>query len=524
MRLSRHARFFLLVLYHFGLRPGEAGRLTFGELDYGDDGLTLLIRPTTFGELKTDAARRKIPQLQRFEPDELALVCAMIRGGEANDGDDALVLSAPGAPQQRYNARLVEARVVQALRAASGDPTLTLYACRHAFATRVALALAASPPLPGLAGRVALALWGSHEAAARARATLLAGQDHSAYRWEMLADLLGHADARTTISVYANAAELLHYLQVQAVGVPELPARAMAYALGLSMDSIRRHARDRDGGALPFAAVLTQRLQRFAPLDRAVRRCAGPPLLKPLDESVPALSVVDVDTVLCHCTSSRIDDQCIDRIVEMTLQPANRVEAVLRAATEFGLDTGMCDWGVYSLVGRSPIPHPEPPTRAARRRAAHRRAWLTASLDDGRDMAPLLRAVTVWAGRFQAEVPLFVVRGLSDLDDIVATLHLLGVAARRVRVVWPAGVERDAELARSLAARLPGADIDGRQLQRVSRARRWRHSEVGLQIASTAGDRAPGGRDFFRALALIWIWRRAMRHLNPTSHEIGLTE
>jgi integrase len=520
LRLSRHTRFLLLVLFHFGLRPGEAGRLTFGQVEFDGDRLTLFIRPTTFGSLKTDASRRNVPQLQRFAADELELVRAVLRSADAEDDEDALLLSAPGAPQQRYNARLVEARVVDALRAATGDPTVTLYACRHAFATRVALALVVAPPLSNLAGEIAIALSGSEEAVAHCRALLLDGQDHSPYRWDILAELLGHADLTTAISVYANAAEFVLDLRVARVEPPVMSARMLAYVFGVSVSSINQRRRRSGRDTLCLPGLLGDYGARLPSLDRVVRNCAGPPLLKPLDDAVQPLSVLDVDAILCGAAVSSAVSVRTDSIVEFTLHSVERVEAVLRSATEFALETGMLDWGAYQLDGMALLSSPSrPAVPEVRRRALHRRAWLASALRDDVDTVPLVRAVTVWAARFHPVVPLFVVRAFSELDDIVATLQLLNISEQRLRIVWPAGVKRSPGLARLLAARFPSADIDGRRLQRISRARHWRAGEVGLQVGAVAGDTAPGGRDFFRALALIWIHTRALHHLIGNAHE-----
>ncbi|GAB4468786.1 MAG: hypothetical protein OHK0044_10450 [Burkholderiaceae bacterium] len=503
-RLSRHARFLLLFLFHFGLRPGEAGRLTLRQIEFDGDGLTLFIRPTTFGSLKTDASRRHVPQLQCFEADELELVRAVVDRPDAERDEDALLLCAPG---QRYNARLVEARVVEALRAATGDPTVSLYACRLAFATRIALALAIPPPMSGLTGEIAIALWGSEEAVAHCRARLLDGQDHSPYRWDIVAELLGHADVTTAICTYTNAAEFILDRRVARVGFPELSARMLAYVFGVGVSSINRNRRSSGRDTLGLADRLGAYIGRLPSLDAAVHNCIGPALLKPLDDVVPPLSVPDVDAVLCRAAVSSGTSLRTDALAESTLQSVQRVEAVLRSATEFALETGMIDWGVYHLDGLAPLASSSRlPSPEVRRRALQRRTWLTSTLRDAVDTAPLVRAVTVWAGRFHPEVPLFAVRAASDLDDIVDTLQLLGVSEQRLRVVWPAGTQRSPELARLLAARLPSADIDGRRLQRISRARHWR-----------AGDTALGGRDFFRVLALVWIHRRATDHLADKS-------
>lgn len=218
----------LILLYRFGLRFGEALGLQRSDLGFSHAlGIWwVCVRGNAYRALKTSAARRIVPSLESLTAKEEGTLRQWLShvGDEREDqpraplfaleptGSEALAV----VPKQSVARRLAEA-----LRGATGDPTVRVHHCRHSFATRMLANVVSTADwmapseaglqarLAGLADKAGKGLGSTADrlfAHPHSLSSMLVNERDATRRaiWAVAA-LLGHASPATTLHVYAHA-------------------------------------------------------------------------------------------------------------------------------------------------------------------------------------------------------------------------------------------------------------------------------------------------------------------------------
>lgn len=188
----------LVLLYRFGLRIGEATGLQVGDLRF-DRRLGIWwvrVRGNSYRRLKTEAARRSVPCLEPLDKMEVDILRQwerhVVEGADADAKQPLFAQAAAGTNAQEFVPKqAIARRLAEALRCATGDPTIRVHHCRHSWATRMLAEVAAPEEVIGSLLPLSLQLVNEVDPSRR----LVWG----------IAVLLGHASPATTLNVYGHA-------------------------------------------------------------------------------------------------------------------------------------------------------------------------------------------------------------------------------------------------------------------------------------------------------------------------------
>lgn len=198
------AALLLMLCYRFGLRSGEALGLLREDWQWDGGRPVLLVRGNWLRRLKTrTTSQRLAPLLEALTSAEHHLVDSQLARLEARDGDrtDTPVF---GAIALDRNARAgLRKRVIATLRAATGNPHITLHHARHSLANRLAASLF-GVSVPRLDGGT----FGVEPV----RSVLLGSDRVTRRLLPVLERYLGHGDSGTTHIYYLH---LLDYWSCQ---------------------------------------------------------------------------------------------------------------------------------------------------------------------------------------------------------------------------------------------------------------------------------------------------------------------
>ena len=199
-------RAFLVIGFRFGLRPNELKLLAMCDINL-EFGLWVAVRLSDYQSLKTDNANRRMAGSGRLSSAEKAIVqeALDLRKKELGWYDRlALIFCDRDLPYEPLSDDYLANRVVQAMRAASGDPSMILYDLRHGYASfqyvssRIesddedrTSSLAAWYP--------ALSLWRKYH-------VFSTGESRRSL-W-MIAASLGHGDGATALRSYIHTTDL----------------------------------------------------------------------------------------------------------------------------------------------------------------------------------------------------------------------------------------------------------------------------------------------------------------------------
>lgn len=247
----------LLILYRFGLRVGEALQLRVSDV-LDTDGI--LVRPNSYGSIKTECGVRHIPSGSRLDDQDQHRLIAWLRRRIAETGNewdpDALLFADAELSHFPLPDRLVTERVVQALRLASGDAGLKLRHLRHNFATSQLLstrlrptgeAAAAEDP----AGLLSLWLRGDFSvSSSAAESPHEPGDLHGRRALWMLSAQLGHSVPATTLRHYTHSCDLI-LKEAMTRDLPVLTSAQLGGLAELSPANVRQLQRRKRGDAIP---------------------------------------------------------------------------------------------------------------------------------------------------------------------------------------------------------------------------------------------------------------------------------
>jgi site-specific recombinase XerD len=315
----------LVLIFRFGLRVGECLGLREKDLylDEASRRWRVRVRGNRFRRLKTDSSRRIVIQLEEIEPAEHA---ALSRWREhvnafseerrhvplfsAGIGDKATEL---------FPRQAIAMRLGQALRTATGDPSIRVHHCRHAYASRLlnlALGLATQSNAAGEGVRTEL----TSAAVPSRRVT-----------WGVAA-MMGHASPRTSLEIYAHCGHRL----LEASWSPREfrprdvdPAEWFAFACARRRKTMQR-AFQRSNGE-PSLAVARRLWSRVRLLGIGPKVELADKLQPPRLAGAP-VGLVTIDRIIDHARQfGRVDGLAARLYIS-----ESSIERVLSAAAHFG--------------------------------------------------------------------------------------------------------------------------------------------------------------------------------------------
>ncbi|WP_157271084.1 site-specific integrase [Azohydromonas aeria] len=235
----------LVLLFRFGLRIAECLGLRAGDVVFDADRgrWRVLVRANRYRALKTESARRCVVQIESLGDQEHEALSNWVLHVQHHAGPQEVqpLFSAGSAGQDRadlFPRRLITLRIVQALRSASGDPSVRIHHCRHAYATRLLgrglQVRAAMPATPDAEGSNAAGTL--HELTSEERPS-------RRFVWAV-ASLMGHASPATTLQSYFHGGHLLLRHWCETTLWPEAAeldgAEGFAFATGTSLRTLQR--------------------------------------------------------------------------------------------------------------------------------------------------------------------------------------------------------------------------------------------------------------------------------------------
>ena len=198
----------LCLMYRNGLRPGEAVRLLVSDVVLEDAAL-LYIRNNRYGLCKSVNGVRQIPFFARLDDAELALLQRWSAHRQQAAGTDHL---SPFFSHSLHDNSLVVRqtvmrRLTQALRLATGDPSVKIRHLRHSFATYFVLAaMGDEPPLVDWQSKQWL---GNRDNQPMPLTENLFGKPEPSRRiLYQLANLIGHGNPGTTFHHYCHCLDV----------------------------------------------------------------------------------------------------------------------------------------------------------------------------------------------------------------------------------------------------------------------------------------------------------------------------
>lgn len=233
----------LVLMYRFGLRMAEVNGLLSRDLvrDAASGTWLVRVRRNAWRRLKSTNARRVVPCLEVLSEEEQAMLLRWqthVQTFQAADQLAPLFASTQTGNDslQLFPRHIVAQRIAQALRAASGDPSLRVHHCRHSYATRLLSAVAGQRDPSSVDLQMLV-----YESSPSRRAV-----------WAV-ASILGHASPLTTLQTYSHAghAWLQAWLDRHQPDQPSLRERfmGMAWATGMQIKSAQKAAQRVGEGA-----------------------------------------------------------------------------------------------------------------------------------------------------------------------------------------------------------------------------------------------------------------------------------
>lgn len=229
----------LLLGYRFGLRFGEAWRLQYRDIQHDNDLETvwLYIRDTVFGEVKTTAAIRLVPLLERLTDIEKSVLRGLFQECEMHfEADQLVAIMADSRPRTLIDRSLAARYLNNLLRHYTGDGKLRFHHLRHSWVTR-------------MIGSFFLDRTESHnerlshgffpENINDDSMSEFLGDGLVQYPLRSISMATGHVRESTTVTSYCHCIDAIAGKRVSAQS-PILPDFAQAYCLQTASATIRR--------------------------------------------------------------------------------------------------------------------------------------------------------------------------------------------------------------------------------------------------------------------------------------------
>lgn len=234
----------LILGFRFGLRFGEVLKLRFIDVQRDNNKIFLQIRGTVFGDLKTQAGVRQIPLIGQFnELEKKAWEVVLNEMQEWVEKDHQTLLLFDGeSPRKTIDKQQAQDFLNKLLKHVSADHSLRFHHLRHSFANRLmAYAYPLSDRMWKTISRQLIGRIGSQHLP-----LLWSSIDEPTIKLQAIADVMGHASIKTTMSSYFHFPEILGRA-ISNQYAPNLTPKTMAYQLGQSESTLQKR-RERSKG------------------------------------------------------------------------------------------------------------------------------------------------------------------------------------------------------------------------------------------------------------------------------------
>lgn len=340
-RLARASMLFFI--YRFGLRIGEAFRLTISDVLLRKHEMVIYVRNSIYGETKSENGIRQIPLVGAISEDEWNLVNRWLAHGNEFAEGDALALLFPAQLKQRtaVDRSMTTRAIVEALRLVCGDNQVRLRHLRHTCATRLFLAMLYEEIPRGVAGEIYRALW--EDVSPRAIRSVLVGYENVSRRGlYAMAVFMGHGSPNVTLRHYVHLADIVLRDWIRQSEV-DYSDNALSYAYQTTCANIRkvrsRLARAVDSSALSDHFIRMSDAPRPELLVAEASAGHQPIFVEPANA---ALTISDIDRIISIATLRRVTEGLADRF----LTSDDAVATTLRIASELQESTGFTDFGM----------------------------------------------------------------------------------------------------------------------------------------------------------------------------------
>lgn len=195
------AAFLLLMTFRFGLRAADSKGLKFEDFWVYKKMIVCHVQSNNLRKLKRPASRRVVPLIEELSALEWRIIHQFLeRVILCRPDKGSFALFAINSKGQRFDIHGLSGRINQVLKRVCGDPNISLYKARHAFANRIAQALIGPDvSASALSNEATRGNFSAHVA------KLLLGTTGPTRRaaWA-LARLMGHARPRTSFKSYVH--------------------------------------------------------------------------------------------------------------------------------------------------------------------------------------------------------------------------------------------------------------------------------------------------------------------------------
>lgn len=433
------AALFLILGYHYGLRPEEVIRLRCQDIQINPDRIVLIVRPTVEGDTKSDNGIRQLPNTEPLTHEERSLV---------NQWLDHLAEMEipPSAPivqvrtELGYCPRERPAQIaLYALRAATGDPGVHLRHLRHNLGTRLAAvmlsdALDGNPQL-GVPCDTVMRRLGRQIDSGSVRRILLGREEPSRRAMYAVGLALGHSRPAMSLTSY------IHLMDMQLADCCHHQAgtgfsdTAMSYAHGLTENNYR--VRKHRGRGEFRSGVFVTGVNTIQEMRLPVQQFTG-------EHSVTALrpnnrlTIVDVDRMLCRIARQ---GGRITGVAQAFLVDERTVSGIVESASR--LQVSSC-YDEFRVPEEAPVDYLHDwPSSSFRRETRRARAFMGNLLDrmghaksDGVKSCRML--VSVWAEAHRPKSRHIVLPDISTLSRLKEGLSVLGISDEDLEIILPA--------------------------------------------------------------------------------------
>ena len=434
-RLARAA--ILILIYRFGLRTGEAFRLTVSDVLSEEDEIILYVRNSIHGETKTDHGMRQLPLLGEISGHEKQLLKQWLAHSQEHSDNDPLALLFPEVDDKRQgiDRTTTTAALATALRLASGDDNVRLRHLRHTCASRLFLAMLCPQMPDGITGRIYHALWGKHQPET-VRAKLLGDSGISRRGLYAVAMYMGHASPKTTLRHYTHSADLVLKWHLDNEE-PNVSSRALAYCYQVNYANLRQirsrmHAAKGTGEA---PGTLEDAFLREADIPRPnfqERGCL--PREQDIELASKGLDPADLDRLLTIVTMrgtiEGLADRflCSDYVVFDAIKEAVRQQELL-GYTDFGLTSRDVDdyWVVPDHLRRPTLD----------KDSGRVRKFLSDNSLDSNQLSTLGALSDIWSNSYHPHSTALLIKRKSDLDRVISSWKALGMKVDDFEAIIP---------------------------------------------------------------------------------------
>ena len=430
--------FILVMAYRFGLRTGEIFRLTGGDILRHRDDVVVYVRNSPYGFTKTDNGVRQVPLLGRLLSREYDVIDTWLAHIDfyATDFTRAALLSEPNAEKEIIERSAAVARVVQALRAATGDDNVRLRHLRHTFGSRNFLYAHCNVVPTGILGRLYGELADEGVTPAEVRERLL-GNGALSYRTLYAASAVhGHGSPKITLGSYIHVLDVALHDEVSR-DAPELPAKALSYTLSATAAHVRQLLFRKKRGLkanTPLPHHLLARLFREDLPPGLIEVSTNRETARPFAAPSPHLKPADVDRFLSFVGLR----ESLDGVAEQLLVPEFFMRNFLRTASWLQEKTGFTDFGLPVYVSADRWV-PGTTTRSPRldKEAARARTFLLGIKEDEATLKSVREFCAAWASAYRRSARELLFSRRSLFYGFLDSGQLLGIATGSFEVLIP---------------------------------------------------------------------------------------